>query len=420
MSHSTLSSVVAIVVLVFLSGFFSATETAFSALNRTRIKTLADQGDRRAALVLQLSDQYDKLLSTILVGNNIVNISMASIATILFVRLLGAGGATVSTIVITVAVLIFGEVSPKSLAKEQPEKFAMVVAPIIRALMVLMTPVNFLFTCWKSLLSKVFKSDEDRRTSHEELLTMVEEVEQEGGIDELESELLRSAIEFNDLEAADILTPRVDVEGVSLEATREEIADIFAESGYSRLPVYDGTIDRIVGFIHMKDFFEGGHITDKSVTEIMTTPLFVPPSAKVDDLLRMLQRTKSHIAVVTDEYGGTLGIITMEDILEELVGEIYDEHDEVEESFTKLDDHTYKVLASTDLDEFFEFFSLPEDSETDSSSVSGWVMEQMEKVPDEGDSFTFENLSITVTATDFQRVLEIQVVIQDPVEEPEN
>ncbi len=411
-------SILMIVLLVILSAYFSATETAFSSLNRTRIKAMAEQGNHRAALVLQLSDRYDQLLSTILVGNNIVNISAASIGTVLFTRILGDIGATVSTVVITVVVLIFGEISPKSMAKETPEKFAMFSAPILRVLIVILTPVNFLFSAWKSLLSKVIKVSDDRTPSHEELLTLVEEVEQEGGIDEMESELLRSAIEFNDMEAVDILTPRVDVEGIPLDATKEEIANAFTQSGYSRLPVYDGTIDRIVGFIHMKDFFEGPHITEKPLEAIMTTPLFVPPSTKIDDLLRMLQKTKSHIAVVSDEYGGTLGIITMEDILEELVGEIWDEHDEVVEEFTQLDEHTYKVLCSTDLDEFFEFFGLPEDSETDSASVSGWVMEQMGKVPNEGDSFTYQNLSITVTSTDFQRVLEIRVTIQAPEEEP--
>lgn len=410
MDTGDITTIIIMAVLIMMSAYFSATETAFSSFNKTRLKHLSEKGNKKADKVLSISENFDRLLSTILIGNNIVNIALSSISTILFVRILGGEiGATVSTVIITVLVLIFGEISPKSLAKESPEKFAMISAPIINFFIYLLMPLNFVFSLWKKLLSKIFKVSEDRKMTPDELLIFVDEVEEGGGIDAEESELLKSAIEFNDQEAVDILTPRVDVEGVSADSTKEEIARVFTDTGFSRLPVYHESLDNIVGIVHQKDFYDGPKITDKSLDEIMKTPVFVTPSMKISDLLKLLQKTKSHIAVVTDEYGGTLGIVTMEDILEELVGEIWDEHDEVIEEFTKLDDGTYKIICSADLDEMFEYFDL--EGETDSFTVSGWVMEQLGKIPDEGDSFVYDNLEVTVTQTDNQRVLEINVKV---------
>ena len=407
MNEDSISSILIIVLLLAFSAYFSATETAFSSLNKTRLKAMAEKGNARAALALKLSDQYDQLLSSILVGNNVVNIATSSISTLMFVRMLPNIGATVSTIVITIVVLIFGEISPKSLAKENPEKFAMVSAPIIRVVIWVLTPINFLFTQWKKLLSKLFKSDDSRRMTQDELLMLVEEVAQDGSIDKSEGDLLRSAIEFTDRDAEDILTHRVDLEAVPVTATKEEVAKSFSESRYSRLLVYDGSIDNIVGVIHQKDFYTGTGISDRPLTELMKEPVYVPQSVKISDLLKVLQKHKAHIAVVSDEYGGTLGIVTMEDILEELVGEIWDEHDEVVESFRKVGENTYRVLCSTDLDKLDRFFHL--DVESDCTSISGWVMEQLGRIPKEGDSFDYEDLHVTVTSTDYHRVLEIEV-----------
>ena len=407
MNEDSISSILIIVLLLAFSAYFSATETAFSSLNKTRLKAMAEKGNARAALALKLSEQYDQLLSSILVGNNVVNIATSSISTLMFVRMLPNIGATVSTIVITIVVLIFGEISPKSLAKENPEKFAMVSAPIIRVVIWVLTPINFLFTQWKKLLSKLFKSDDNRRMTQDELLMLVEEVAQDGSIDKSEGDLLRSAIEFTDRDAEDILTHRVDLEAVPVTATKEEVAKSFSESRYSRLLVYDGYIDNIVGVIHQKDFYTGTGISDRPLTELMKEPVYVPQSVKISDLLKVLQKHKAHIAVVSDEYGGTLGIVTMEDILEELVGEIWDEHDEVVESFRKVGENTYRVLCSTDLDKLDRFFHL--DVESDCTSISGWVMEQLGRIPKEGDSFDYEDLHVTVTSTDYHRVLEIEV-----------
>ena len=409
MNPDHLSSIAAMVICVILSGYFSATETAFSSVNRTRLKAMAEKGDHKAELALRLAEDYDKLISTILIGNNVVNIALASIGTLFFVDLLGDRGATVSTAVITVVVLIFGEITPKSIAKDYPEKFAMFSAPLINMLIVLLTPLNFVFGLWKKLVGMIFKGEQDAGMSQEELLLLVDEVQQDGAIDESEGELLRNAIEFGDLEARDILTHRVDLEAVPIDATKEQVAALFTESRFSRLLVYEDSIDKIVGVIHQKDFYTGTGIVDAPLKEIMTEPLYIHQTEKVDDLLQLLRTNKSHMAIVIDEYGGTMGIVTMEDILEELVGEIWDEHDEIEEPIQKIDDTTYILDGSVTLDDFCDHFDVKSDS--DSVSLGGWVMDQMECIPDEGDSFEYENLTITVSKTDDHRVEAVTVTV---------
>lgn len=405
-------SIAAMLICVVLSAYFSATETAFSSLNKTRLKVLAEKGDKRAQRTLDLAEKYDQLISTILIGNNIVNIAASSIATLLFVALMGNIGATVSTAVVTVVVLIFGEITPKSIAKDYPEKFAMFAAPLIQLLMVLFTPLTFIFSLWKKLIGKLFNSGEDTRMSQEELLMLLEEVEQEGGLDEDEGELLRNAIEFGDLQAKDILTHRVDLEAVSLDASKEEIAQAFTESRFSRLLVYEDSIDKIIGVIHQKDFYRGTGVIEGSIKDIMAPPVFIYQTEKVDDLLHMLQSKKSHIAVVLDEYGGTRGIVTMEDILEELVGDIWDEHDEVEVSIRSLTEDTYTVDCAVSLDDFCDHFDV--ECESDSVSLGGWVMEQMGRIPSQGDRFDYENLTITIEKLDDHRIESVTVTVRAP------
>ena len=395
------------IVLVVFSAYFSATETAFSSLNRTRLKALAEKGDKRAKRAYEISERYDKLISTILIGNNIVNIALASLGTVLFVKLCGDAGATVSTVVITVVVLIFGEISPKSIAKDCPEKFAMFSAPFLKFCIMILTPLNFVFSAWKRLLTRLLKTESDSRMSQEELLMLVEEVQQDGSIDENEGELLTNVIEFSNIEAEDILTHRVDLEAVSVEADKSEIAEVFHTSKFSRILVYRESIDNIIGVIHQKDFYTGMGVTTKSIEEIITPVIFVLRNEKINDMLEKLQKSKSHMAVVLDEYGGTYGIVTMEDILEELVGEIWDEHDEVVESIRKCGD-AYMVNAAMDFDDFCEYFDI--ETESDSTSLSGWIMEQMEKIPEPGESFKFENLTVTVTSVDNHRISEARVL----------
>jgi len=413
---NTASYIAILAILILLSGYFSTTETAFSSLNKTRIKTMIEKGNKRAKLVYELSEKYDKLISTILIGNNIVNIAASSIATVFFINLLQdeAKGTTLSTTVITIIVLIFGEISPKSIAKDCPEKFAMFSAPIINVLIILLTPINFLFSAWKKLLSRILKVEENAKMSQEELLMLVEEVQQEGSIDTDEGNLIRNAIEFTETRAEDILTHRVDIEAVSIESDKEEIATVFSQTKFSRILVYKESIDNIVGVIHQKDLYVNGKITDKSVTEIMTPPVFVQTSERINELLKELQKNKSHVAVVLDEYGGTFGIVTMEDILEELVGEIWDEHDEIVEEFKQIDDNTYDIDCSANFDDFCELFDI--ECESESVSVGGWVLENIDKMPQAGDKFEYENLSVTVTETDIHRVTKILVVCNEKEE----
>lgn len=403
--------ILVMVALVLMSAYFSATETAFTSINKTRLKNMAEKGNKRAGLVLSISENYDKLLSTILVGNNIVNIALASMGTVVFVKLFPNYGAVISTAVITVIVLIFGEISPKSIAKDTPENFAMFSAPIIRALIWILTPVNFLFTMWKKLLAKIIKIEESAKMSQEELLVLVDEVEQDGTIDTDEGDLLRNAIEFTEQRAEDVLTHRVDIEAVSIDAEKIEVARLFSQTRFSRLLVYDESIDNIVGVIHLKDFYGENGISEKSIDELMSVPVFVQRTEKISDLLKELQTNKSHIAVILDEFGGTLGIVTMEDILEELVGEIWDEHDEVVEDFELIADNKYCVDCSADFEDFCEKFDVEDDEET--ASISGWIMEQLDKVPEVGDNFDYKNLNITVTETDYHRVEKIHVIVNE-------
>lgn len=282
-------SIVIILVSILMSAYFSATETAFSSLNRIRMKNMAEKGNKRARLVMRLSEDYDSLLSTILIGNNIVNIASASLATVLFVKWLGdEAGPSVSTAVTTIVVLIFGEVTPKSIAKESPERFAMFSAPFLSALMGLLTPFNFLFGQWKKLLSALIQSTDEGGITEEELLSIVEEAKQGGGIDEQEDMLIRSALEFTEQEAGGIVTPRVDITAVSTEAAKEEIAGVFADTAYSRLPVFEGSIDHIVGIIYQKDFYRYVYHKDKEIAEIIRPALFVPQNKKIGALLGLV------------------------------------------------------------------------------------------------------------------------------------
>lgn len=411
-------SILLIVACVVMSGYFSATETAFSSLNRIRVKNMAEKGDSRAELVLRMSENYDSLLSTILIGNNIVNIACASMATLLFAKWLGNDvGPSVSTAVTTVVVLIFGEVSPKSIAKESPEAFAKFSAPFLHVLMILLTPFNFLFRQWKKLLSRIFHSSDSQTLTEEELLTIVDEAEQEGGIDTQEGSLIRNAIEFTETQAIDVLTPRIDLTAVSVDDSKDDIAAVFAETGYSRIPVYRDSIDHIIGILYQKDFHNYVYHTDKDISTIIRPAIYVTENKLIGELLQDLQKNKSHLAVVMDEFGGTVGIVTMEDILEELVGEIWDEHDEVVEEIRQTGENEYEVLGHTNAEKLFELLDI--DKELDVVTVSGWVMDELARIPEVGDAFHYENVDVTVLAMDGKRVEKIKVVVTPDSEEDE-
>ena len=413
---STTTYIIIMAVCLLLSAYFSATETAFSSANITRLKTRAEKGNSRAALACKLLERYDKLLSTILIGNNIVNIAMASLGTVLFVRSFGDMGATLSTVVVTVVVLIFGEISPKSIAKDCAERCTMLSAPILRVFIWVLLPLNWLFSMWKKLLSRVFRLSGASKMSQEELLMLVDEVQQDGSIDRYEGELLKNAIGFSEQVAQDILIHRVDLAALPVTAGKEEVAALFTKTKYSRLLIYEDSIDHILGTIHRKEFYVGCGVTDKPLRDIISPPLFALENEPIRLLLKKLQQAKTHVAVVVDECGGTCGIVTMEDILEELVGEIWDEHDEEEVFIRKIGEDTYLVDASMDFDDFAEFFHLT--GETDMTSVSGWVMEQCDRVPEVGDHFTCQGLRVQVTRVDNHRTGEIRVTVEQKPEDP--
>ena len=415
--QGTTTELLLVLVLITLSAFFSATETAYSSLNRARLKSLADRGQKRAADTLALADRYDELLSTILVGNNIVNIALASVGAVMFVRWLGDAGVGVSTAVVTVFVLIFGEISPKSLAKEMPEKVATAVSPFLVLLMALMTPLTWLFTQWKKLLGHFVHSGEADTITEGELMTMVSEAENDGELTDRESELIRSAIEFDDVEVEEILTPRVDVVAVEDDIPLEELAQTFAESGYSRLPVYHGTIDNIIGVVHEKDFYIARLKKATKIDDLVVPTLYTTGSTQISQLLRTLREQHHHLAVVVDEYGGTEGIITLEDILEELVGEIWDEHDEVVEDIRQQSDGSWLIAGGASVDDVAEELDIRDKEEIDAVAIGGLVQEKLSRLPKVGDHFVWGSFDGTVTRATNRRVQEVRLVSRPP--EPE-
>ena len=415
--------VVALVILVLLSAFFSGTETAFTSFNKTRMKTLAQDGNKKAVAVMKVEEQYEKFLSTILVGNNIVNISASTISTLLFasfVRGNASLAATLSTAVMTVIILIFGEITPKFLGKDFADSYTMHVVGIVRFLMTILTPLTALFSLWRIIMSKIFKSDPSLSITEDEIITMVEEAQSEGGIDEHEGNLIKSAIEFNDVEVEAILTPRVDIVAVEDDATMDEISDLFHTSGFSRIPVYHDTIDNVIGAIHEKDFFRLVYDGVTDYSSAIHDVMFITENMKISKLLREFQGAKSHIAIVVDEYGGTAGIVTLEDVLEGLVGEIWDEHDEVIENVTKLTDDTYLINCSASMTELEDIYPFDDDVLEENATVNGWVLDNLGRIPNIGDTFDFDILSVEVVKTDGRRASEIKLTVHRPEDDEED
>ena len=417
MDSSITGQIVAIIALIILSAYFSATETAFTSVNKIRIKNMANEGNKKAEKVLVLSDKYDKLLTTILVGNNIVNITMTAIATVMFVSIYKEYGATVATIVITVIVLIFGEITPKNIAKEKAESFSMWSAPIISFFMTVLTPINFIFTKWKHFIARLFSLDEEDKITDDEILTLVEEAETGGSIDEERSELIQNAIEFDELTAEDVMTPRPEMVAIDIDCSKEELAKIFEETGFSRLPVYEEEIDKIIGVINQKDFHNYVVGKNMEIADYVTPVVFVAETMKIFDLLRKMQQLKTHMAIVIDEYGGTSGLVTMEDIIEELVGEIYDEHDVVvNKEIMQLQNGSYRVQCSANLAKIFDYLEIDEDI-PEVNTVNGWVSMKLDRLPKKDDRFetVIDNklLKGRVTKADERKAIELNLVVEE-------
>lgn len=419
---STVPLLIAIVVLLLLSGFFSSMETAYSCSNKLKLKTMSANGNKRAGKTLALAEKYDSLLSTILVGNNIVNITTSTLSGILFGFLIAnqATSATVSTVITTIAVLIVGEITPKMIANVYPEKFAMAGYPVLMFFKVLLYPINIIFSGYKWLLAKMFKLKNDSIVTEDEIMTMVEEAQVGGTLKQDETKLIRSVIEFDDLEVVDILIPRVNITAIELGTPLDKIKDIFDDEGYSRIPVYKGSIDTIVGILHEKDFFQAYLKGKKDISSFLQSVVYTTEHIKISVLLKQLQKKKAHMAIVLDEYGGTSGIVTLEDILEELVGEIWDEHDEEVTWCRPVDENTTIFDANTSLLDLLEYYDIDTDEyrNYDASTISGWVIEQLGGIPAVGKKFEYNHLEIEITKSTVKKVLEIKVT-KKPEEKPE-
>ena len=414
-SNSTLTMIM--IILILFSGLFSAIETAYSSASRIRLKAMDESG---VDSVLDVLEHFDRFISTVLIGNNIVNIMSASMGTILFTRLYGDNGALISTIVLTVLVLLFGEIAPKTIAKQNPERFALSTVGIVKFFQTVLYPLTMLFSGWQWLVSKIIRIEGNDSDISDELITMVDEAEKEGDLEAHESDLISAAIEFNDLDVKDVLTPRVNVLAINITMPLEEVERQFRLNSFSRLPVYENSIDNIVGVIHEKDFYSMMYsdLERRYLRRIIKPVIYTSENVKISTLLKQLQKAKLHLAVVLDEYGGTAGIITMEDIIEELVGEIYDEHDTVKEYYEQINDHTFLVKCTAEIDDMMERFNVDYDEdEYDFITVSGWVIHELDRIPQVGDTFDYKNLHVTVTRADLRRVHEIQVEINEKEED---
>ena len=421
--NDLIGQIVIIVILIIFSAYFSATETAFTSVNRIRMKSLATDGNRKADKVLQLLEKFDKLLTTILIGNNIVNIWMTAIATSICIWLYGVHGATIATIAITFLVLVFGEITPKNIAKEKSEGFSMFSAPFIGFLMTVLTPITFIFTKWKEFITRLFNIGGEETITDDEILTMVEEAQTGGAIDESRSELIQNAIEFDELTAEDVMTPRPDMVAVETDCTVEELAQIFRDTGYSRLPVYEEEIDHIIGVINQKDFHNHIVGTDKKIADYIIPVVFVAETIKIFDLLRKMQQLKTHMAIVIDEYGGTEGLVTMEDIIEELVGEIYDEYDVVlNKEIMPLQNGSYRVQASANVNRIFDYLEVDAEIQ-EVNTINGWVAMNLDRLPKRDDRFETKLgdklLKVRVTKADDRKAIEINLVCETVADEEE-
>lgn len=410
--------IVILIFLLVLSALFSSSETAFACVNKIRLKHKADMGDKRAERALKIADKYENALTAILVGNNIANIGSSSLATVLFTQWVGDAGPVLSTIVMTLLVLTFCEVLPKSYAKSHSESLALTFASALAGLIVIMTPFVKIF----DLLSSVFKSKDDSPSvTEDELKYIIDEIEEEGVLEEQESDLVISALQFDETTVNEILIPRVKTVGVQLGTDIEKIKELFLNSHFSRFPVYDKTLDNIVGIITNKEFFRLIHGAYQSIEEIMQDVIYVPATKRISEILQDMKKAKTHMAVVVDQYGGTKGIVTLEDILEELVGDIYDESDEILNEFVKTAPHTYEIEGSfsiSDMQSGLDDEDIPsERPEAASTSVGGWITELLGCIPDKGATAKWGRFNFTVLEADNLTVNKVKLIVEPDLNE---
>ena len=412
--------------MIILSAFFSASETAFSSVNLIRLRQYAEEGRSGAKKALNVAERFDEFLLAILIGNNVVNLASASIATVVATEVLhlGASSAAIATGVMTILIIIFGEILPKSYAKENSEQFALMVGSTYYFLIIIMKPLIKIFMVLKELVAKLYrKKDEEPSVTEDELNVIIDTMEEEGVLQQDEVEMLQSVLDLSETFVKDIMTPRVDVVAVSIHDSNEDIKNVFLEEKYSRIPVYDESRDNIVGILYERDLFsaiiEKGSVEKVSVSEIMRDPMYVSYTMRVSDLLTRLQLEKQHLAIVADEYGGTAGLVTMEDVLEEVVGEIYDEHDEEEQLIVKKSDALYEVKADIELDELFDVMDVDLDIPEDAYSLGSWMYSKIEDIPNIGDMYQYHHLVFTIIEVEDRRIkrVKIELMEEQPTEE---
>lgn len=415
MDSEQIYSVILFFICIILSAFFSASETAFTSLRVAKLKTRLKDGDKKVKKTLEINKKYDDLLSAILIGNNIVNIGSSAIATLFFVKIFPVYGALVSTVATTILLLILGEITPKLIAKIMPESLAIKFTKPLSFMMIILKPVIWTLSQWQKLIRKFVKVNIDHSISEEELLTYIDEAKVGGSIEDDEHVLVKAAVEFDDVSVSSILIPRVDIIGVEINDTDEEIEKIFDEYSYSRLIVYEETVDKVLGIILERDFHkylrrkQKGE-PDLTINSIISDILYIPGMLKLSELLKLMQKEKKHMAAIIDEHGGLEGIVTMEDILEELVGEIWDESDEIESEIKVLErNKIYEVSGRCSLDKIFEFLKISDAEEYNSNTIAGFVVEILDKMPHFGDSFVFENFRFTVKEVEGNRIEKVVI-----------
>ena len=416
MDALTIVSILSLIVLVAVSAFFSASETAFTSANRIKLKNLVNEGNRRAERCLALLDDYDRLLTTILIGNNLVNILSSAICTWLFTLLFGPVGVIVATVFMLVVLLILGEVTPKTLAKSNPEAIAMRFSKALSILTVIFKPISTIFIGLSRILSR--NKEESPTLTEEELVVMIDEIEGEGTLEKSESDLIKSAIEFDDKQISEILTPRVDVVGIDKNASMEELKDLFISSGFSRIPLFDGTIDKIIGVVYAKDFYQRYFENkDTKIEDLMRPVKFLPETATVAKALTEIQKSMVQMIVVVDSYGGTVGIVSLEDVLEELVGEIWDESDEVQHFIIRESDGSYAVLGDADINDMMTEIGVEFDLEDyDEHTVSGYLQYKLNRIPVKGDRVENDAVKMIVSSVKNRRVRMVHVTVKVPVQ----
>ena len=405
------STILVMGILLVLSASFSASETALTAANKIRLKNQAEEGDKNAEGALKVISKYDSALSALLISNNVVNILSSSLATALCLELFGSNGVGIATAATTVLIIIFGEVLPKSFANDNSEKLMKLVQKPLQVIILILTPVIKVLEFLKKVLSGRLKKDNTPSVTERELMSIIDEIEGEGVLQQDEAELVQSAIEFNDISAGEVLTPRVDICAFDRNRTKQEILNLFLENNFSRMPVFENSIDKIVGFVNQKDFFAAMLQNEEFPIESVMKPcLYVPPRKKIIDIMHTLQKNKMHMAVVTDEYGGTLGILTLEDILEQLVGDIWDEHDEETQFITRIDDLNYEVLGEISMNDLYEqILDTKSHNIKGYLTLSGYLMDKLNRIPQNGDAFEDAYIHYTVTKVDDNRIKLVNV-----------